>query len=91
MRGAKVVAWDPAVRALPDALQRSIELAPSAGAAVRGASALVIATEWPEFKQLDLAPLVAGMQRKLVLDANRFLADRVSGLGVEYYAVGVPT
>ena len=30
------------------------------------------------------------MARKLVLDANRFLADRVAGLGVEYYAVGVP-
>jgi UDPglucose 6-dehydrogenase len=89
-RGVKVVAWDPAVRALPDALQRAIALAPSADAAVRGASALVIATEWPEFKQLDLAHIVAGMQRKLVLDANRFLANRVSGLGVEYYAVGVP-
>jgi len=89
--GAKVVAWDPAVRALPDALQRSITLAPSAAAAVQGASALVIATEWPEFKQLDLAPLVARMQRRLVLDANRFLADRVAGLAVEYYAVGVPT
>jgi len=90
-RGAKVVAWDPAVRALPDPIRRVIALAPNAHAAVRGASALVIATEWPEFKQLDLASLVAGMERKLVLDANRFLADRVSGLGVEYYAVGVPT
>ncbi len=89
-RGAQVVAFDPAVRALPDPLRRVITLAPSADAAVRGASALVIATQWPEFKQLDLAPLLAGMARKLVLDANRFLADRVAGLGVEYYAVGVP-
>jgi len=90
-RGAKVVAWDPAVRALPDSIRAVVALAPSADAAVRGASALVIATEWPEFKQLDLAALVAAMERKLVLDANRFLADRVSGLGVEYYAVGVPS
>jgi len=89
-RGAHVVAFDPAVRALPDPLRRVITLAPSADAALRGASALVIATQWPEFKQLDLAPLLAGMARKLVLDANRFLADRVAGLGVEYYAVGVP-
>jgi UDPglucose 6-dehydrogenase len=89
--GAKVVAWDPAVCALPDALQRSITLAPSAGAAMQGAAALVIATEWPEFKRLDLAALVGRMQRRLVLDANRFLADRVVGLAVEYYAVGLPT
>lgn len=89
--GADVVAWDPAVRALPDALQEAMTLAPSANAAVRGASALVIATEWPEFRHLDLASLVGSMKRKLVLDANRFLEDRFAGLDVEYYAVGMPS
>ena len=90
-QGATVAVWDPAVHALPDTLAGRVALAPSAEAAARGARALVVATEWPEFKRLDMARVMAGMERKLVLDANRFLADRVAGLEVEYDAVGVAT
>lgn len=84
--GATVQAWDPAVRSadLP------ITFAADAYAATRGASGLVIATEWPELRQLDLAAAFAHMQRRFVVDANRFLAKQVVGLDVEYYAVGVP-
>jgi len=88
-RGATVAVWDPVIHALPDTLAGRVALAPSAEAAARGARALVVATEWPEFRRLDLGRVMAGMERKLVLDANRFLADRVAGLGVEYDAVGV--
>ena len=90
-RGATVAVWDPVIHALPDTLAGRVALAPSAEAAARGARALVVATEWPEFRRLDLGRVMAGMERKLVLDANRFLADRVAGLGVEYDAVGVAT
>ena len=90
--GASVVAWDPAVRALPAELAASIALAGDAGGALRGASALVIATEWPELAGVELAGPLATMQRRLVIDANRFLAKRFAGIAdVEYYAVGVPT
>jgi UDPglucose 6-dehydrogenase len=93
--GAAVVAWDPAIRALPDELAQVVALAADAGSALRGASALVIATEWPELAKLPLAGPVRTMQRRLVVDANRFLAKafaEVSDLaGLEYYAVGVPT
>jgi UDPglucose 6-dehydrogenase len=93
--GAAVVAWDPAIRALPDELAQVVALAADAGSALRGASALVIATEWPELAKLALAGPVRTMQRRLVVDANRFLAKafaEVSDLAdLEYYAVGVPT
>jgi len=88
-RGAKVTAWDPAVRALPPELSSTIALAPSAAEAARGASALVIATEWPDFKALDMGPILAGMRRKIVLDPNRFVAGKTQD--AEYYAVGVAT
>jgi UDPglucose 6-dehydrogenase len=88
--GAQVRAWDPAVHTLPDDLV-SIALAPTAAAALDGASALVIATEWPELAQIELAAPLRTMKRRLVVDANRFLAKRFTGLDVEYYAVGVPT
>lgn len=82
--GAIVKAWDPVVRTLPDELAKKIHLV-SAEDSLRDASALVIATEWPEFKRLELGPLLARMRRKLVLDANRFLNIP----DTEYYSVGV--
>jgi UDPglucose 6-dehydrogenase len=88
--GAQVTAWDPAVRSLPDYLATKIALTETPAAAVEGASALVIATEWPELRAVDLADALRRMQRPLVLDANRFLARQVAGLDAEYYAVGVP-
>lgn len=87
-RGAKVRAFDPALRTVPPEL--AIEFGDPA-MTVRDASALVIATEWPAFRELDLAVLLPRMKRRLVIDANRFLAANVVGLDVEYYAVGVPT
>jgi UDPglucose 6-dehydrogenase len=89
-RGATVQVWDPAVKTLPVELA-PVTLVPNAEAALRGASALVIATELPDIRQLDLAALLPAMHRRLVLDANRFLADRISALDVEYYAVGLPS
>lgn len=87
-RGAKVRAFDPALSAVPADL--GIELGDPA-ATLRGASALVIATEWPAFRDLDLGALLPLMERRLVVDANRFLGAKLAGLDSEYYAVGVPT
>ncbi|MEO6774644.1 MAG: nucleotide sugar dehydrogenase, partial [Kofleriaceae bacterium] len=61
--GARVQAWDPAVTSTPGL---AVELCADALAAARGASALVIATEWPQLRELDLAAAIAGMERKLV-------------------------
>lgn len=77
--GAAVVAHDPAVTELPSELS-NVRLAPDALAAVGGADALVIATPWPEYKEVDAAATVTAMRGDLVLDANGFLA---STLGAE--------
>jgi UDPglucose 6-dehydrogenase len=79
------------VHDLPAELAREITLAASAEAAAAGASAIVVATEWPELRRADLAGALRGMPRPLVLDANRFLGEQLAGLGAEYVAVGVPT
>jgi UDPglucose 6-dehydrogenase len=88
--GATVRAFDPAIRALPAELAGRIALQPSAAAALAGASALVVATEWPEFREVALASALPAMKRRLVLDPNRFLAAALAGLDAEYLAVGVP-
>ncbi len=49
-QGARVRAHDPAVRALPAGLAAHVELTDSAAAAADGASALVVATPWPEYR-----------------------------------------
>ena len=86
--GASVIAWDPAVKALPDDLASTLALAATPEDAVRGASALVIATEWPELRRVDLGAALALMSRRLVVDANRFIAANLAGIAAEYLAVG---
>src|SRR6185369_9986220 len=63
LEGATVVAHDPAVRSLPEDLVGTIALAPSAVEAVTGASALVVATGWPEYRAIDPAAVAGAMQR----------------------------
>ncbi len=89
--GTRVQAYDPAIRELPLDLARLIVLRNGPAAAVEGASALVVATEWPEFRGLDLRSVLSGMRRRLVLDPNRFLANELAGSDVDYVAVGVPS
>jgi UDPglucose 6-dehydrogenase len=89
-QGVVVQAFDPAVRTLPRELAAQMTLAPTAEAAARNASALVVATEWPDFLKVDLDTALAIMKHRLVLDPNRFLAAALAGKPVEYLAVGVP-
>lgn len=85
-----VRAFDPAVRALP-ATVRGVELAATAEEAMLGADAVVVCTEWPEFRQLDWSRGLKSMRRPLVVDPGRFVADAVQGFdGIEYRAVGMP-
>jgi UDPglucose 6-dehydrogenase len=71
--GASVRTFDPQVTALPDDLAGRVVLAPSARAAARGAHALVVATEWPEFRELSPDDVAGEMIGRLVLDPGRFL------------------
>lgn len=82
--GARVRAHDPVVRSLPDDLP--IELCPSPGDAARGADAVVVATEWPDYRVLTPADLGQGA---IVLDANRFVRENFEGReGIRYVTVG---
>jgi UDPglucose 6-dehydrogenase len=76
--GARVVAHDPAVKSLPAGLGEKIELAPSAVDATRDADALVVMTEWPDYRQADADAVADAMSGRFVLDANRFLQQQFS-------------
>lgn len=76
-RGASVRVHDPAVKALPDDLARATRASTPLDAAA-AADALVVATEWPEYRSIDGAALAAVMPGGVVFDANRFLPPSVA-------------
>jgi UDPglucose 6-dehydrogenase len=91
-QGARARAHDPAVRSLPPELAGRLELAPDALAAVDAADALVVATPWPEYRDVSAEDVARRMRRPLVLDANRFLAATLGAAsGLEYLSVGKAT
>jgi UDPglucose 6-dehydrogenase len=73
--GAQVRAFDPKVSALPDDLSGRVTLAENAMTAARGAHALVVATEWPDFRNLSAKELAQDMAGNIILDASRFLGE----------------
>ena len=90
--GADVHAYDPAAaghasRALP-----TLVTADTAVAALTGAEVAVIATEWPEFKDLDWSSVRERMASPLVIDGRRLLdPPTMRDLGFRYERVGSPT
>lgn len=86
--GATVSAHDPAVTELPPDLSW-LQLAPTALDAAKGASALVVATPWPDYRNITAAQLVDVIDQPVVLDAARFLAVSLGAdPRVRYVTVG---
>ena len=87
-QGAKVRAHDPAVKSLPEQFA-TIHLCASPIEAVRDADALVVATEWPDYRAVDIGEVVSALHTPLVVDANQFLAASLESFsGVTYVTVG---
>jgi UDPglucose 6-dehydrogenase len=86
--GAKVGAFDPAIKHLPPELN-AISLAVDVPAALTGAEAAVICTEWPQFRLADWPRIIPQMRQPVFVDANRFLEKELKSLpGVEHLSVG---
>jgi len=88
--GMKVQAYDPLIRTA-DTEHRDLPLAGSATDALRNAHAVVICTEWPEFRDYPWPTLLAGMARPVVVDANRHVEKAVTSVpNLVYLTVGRP-
>lgn len=84
--GARVRAYDPAVRNAPD----TVAMMPDAYDAVRGADVLVVLTEWPEFATADLQKVYELMARPRIVDARNVLASSVArDLGFTIDSMGI--
>ncbi|MGB1506058.1 MAG: UDP-glucose dehydrogenase family protein, partial [Acidimicrobiales bacterium] len=69
-KGASVKAYDPAVTSVD---LDGIKVVDDAYAACEGASAIVVATEWDEFKWLDLDKIAEVVAERNVIDARNLL------------------
>ena len=90
--GGRVIAYDPAVNALPPELAGAFELANNPHEALRGSSAAVVATEWPVFRSLGAEAFLAGRAHATVIDPGGFLAAELqSDRRIRYVVVGAST
>jgi UDPglucose 6-dehydrogenase len=91
-RGANVRAYDPvamdeARRVMP--ASDRIAYAESAKEALAGADALVIVTEWREFRTPDFDDIVRTLKQPLIFDGrNLYDPKLMTGFGLEYHSIG---
>ena len=89
--GAHVIAYDPKGMEKARTVKRidAAEFAPSALDAVSDAEALIIATEWSEFADVDLAIVREKMRTPIVFDGRNLLDPETMGrLGFHYHSIG---
>src|SRR3954453_8799834 len=88
-RGAEVRAFDPVAREQAEQVLSGIEFVEDAYAAAQDADALVIVTEWDEFRALDLKKVAASMRGKMLIDLrNVYDRDDAAEAGLAYSGVG---
>ena len=87
--GAEVVAFDPVGREQAEPLLPGITFASDAYAAADGADAVVVVTEWDEFRGIDVADIAARMRGDALVDLrNIFDVSDVARAGLRYRGIG---
>jgi UDPglucose 6-dehydrogenase len=91
-RGAKVRAFDPEAQAVAKTIfGGKITYAKNAYDAARDADALLVVTEWNEFREPDFARIRKIMKQPLIFDGrNIFDPIHIRGLGFTYHSIGRP-
>lgn len=83
--GLKIRAYDPRGMHEAKKLLSDIEYCQSAESAAEGANAIMILTEWSEFKKIDLSRLK--VKNKVMLDLRNML-DKNNVGDFDYYSIG---
>lgn len=89
-KGAKVSAYDPrAITKAKKVLPTGIKFSSAAHGALKNADALLILTEWDEFKNPDYDKMKKLMKRPLIIDGRNILnPKRARAAGFEYEGIG---
>ena len=87
--GAKVRAYDPVASHHVQAEFPDVEYVKTAYEVSENADAVILVTEWNEFKNLDLERLAASAKQKIFFDGRRIYKPRMlAESGWEYFTIG---
>lgn len=88
--GATVTVFDPeAMKNVKQVIGEKINYADNQYDALKGADALIIATEWNEFRSPDFLKIVTHLKNKIIFDGrNLFDVSAIAELGFHYESIG---
>ncbi|MBQ1171617.1 MAG: UDP-glucose/GDP-mannose dehydrogenase family protein [Lachnospiraceae bacterium] len=93
-RGARIKAYDP--KAVKEAKEcylkgnENVEYCESKYSALVDADAMILVTEWKEFRAPDFYEIKQRLKNPVIFDGrNQYNAERLEELGFEYYQIGV--
>ena len=91
-RGAKVRAYDPEARkAAKSIFGKRIYYARHAYDALKGADALLLVTEWNEFREPDFKRVKRLLKQPIIFDGrNQYDPRQIRALGFTYQSIGRP-
>jgi len=89
MKGAKVRAYDPVAMEIAAPLMPDVEMTPDPYTMAEGCDALIINTDWNEFKQLDMERVRQVMRRPVICDGRNIYDPRLmKQMGFDYRGFG---
>ena len=87
--GARIKAYDPVAMDNARTALNNVDFCPDSYEACRDSDALVIVTEWQEFKEADLNRVKSLLARPVIVDGrNIFALSLMEELGFDYYSIG---
>jgi len=91
--GAKVVVFDPeAISNVKREIGKKVKYASGMYEALEGADALMIMTEWPEFRTPDFNKIAEKLKNKVIFDGrNLYDLEEMKGQGFDYFSIGRET
>ncbi|RJQ75005.1 UDP-glucose/GDP-mannose dehydrogenase family protein [Pseudonocardiaceae bacterium YIM PH 21723] len=90
--GAELTGFDPGVPLAVTGVTDAVTVVGDPYQVAKGAAALVLLTEWPEFRTLDWPRVAELLDNKIVVDTRNLLdRDVLSRAGISWHGVGRPT
>jgi UDPglucose 6-dehydrogenase len=90
--GATVKVFDPAAMPRAKQLMPNLNYVDSTEQAITGADAVVVLTEWADFRTMDLTNLKNSLAQPMLIDLrNLFNSEEVKAAGLNYFPLGRPS
>jgi len=87
-KGAKISAFDPSITSLPSDMKSFITFEPKIDDVIIGKDVIIVATEWPAFKELVSFDFSKLSNELIIIDPNSFLQVELNKPGIRYISIG---